>query len=56
MSSDTRASFTAGSLGSLRRRERNEAFELDARAGEWAADQRPVQKAEWSDADGKLNE
>ena len=42
--------------GSLRRRERSEAFELDARVGEWAADQRPVQKAEWSDADGKLSE
>lgn len=31
-------------------------FERDARVGEGAADQRPVQKAQWSDADGKLNE
>ena len=44
------------SLVSLRRRERNEAFERDARVGDTVADQRPVQKAEWSDADGKLSE
>ena len=56
LSSGTRANFAAGSLGSLRRRERSEAFERDARVGEGAADQRPVQKAQWSDADGKLNE
>jgi hypothetical protein len=32
------------------------AFERDARVGEWAAVSRPVQRAQWSDADGKLNE
>jgi len=34
----------------------NGAFERDARVGEGAADQRPVQKAQWSDAGGKLSE
>ena len=52
----TSGSLTSGSLVSLRRRERSGAFERDARVGEWAADQRPVQKAKWSDAGGKLNE
>ena len=48
--------LTSGSLGSLRRRERHGAFERDARVGKGAADQRPDQKAQWSDADGKLIE
>jgi len=33
----TSGSLTSGSLGSLRRRERSGAFELDARVGEWPA-------------------
>ena len=54
--SGTRANFAAGSLVSLRWRERSRAFERDARVGEGAAVSRPVQKAEWSDDAGKLIE
>jgi len=46
--------FQVSTLRRIRRGERNGAFERDARVGHRVADQRPVQKAEWSDAARKL--